>query len=365
VTALEQPAAQVVSRFEATLLRILHLFLRRDPTWQALPLVFEEMTPPRCLSRAAVELVKDALGRGCVQLLARGGWWREPYLRAGLASTGRLWERPSMQELALSFSQHTLRFLLWITAQNPADKKKNAWPVPPPERLTGGDLLLFYLAQRMLRDSSEGILPRVRPLFASHGLCRLAYPEDFAPGGPAVAPLLTRWTTGGEVWILEALQQELATRWLEVERNKGTITDWGRLGEVGLSQEQVLDAFLDALERANRPDLARFLLVVLAELLPEWRKDATAWLGSLRGSRPRTLAGRVGTQRAALVLLRQLDRLRRWDQQARNVAFFDENYAASQLWKADWERFQGEQLWDRARTILREVEPLQPNEERS
>src|SRR5205807_1103010 len=101
---------------------------------------------------------------------------------------------------------------------------------------------------------------------------------------------------------------------------------------------------------------ARFLLRVLAELLAEG-VAAKQWLGSLKNAGPR-LADRTATHRAALVLLHQLERLRRWSQQARAVSYFDETYAASQLWKADWEQYQGDALWARAQRILREVEPL-------
>ena len=64
------------------------------------------------------------------------------------------------------------------------------------------------------------------------------------------------------------------------------------------------------------------------------------------------------THRAGLVLLHTLERLRRWSLQAQTVSYFDETYAASQLWKADWEQAQGDVLWTRAQRLLREVEPL-------
>jgi hypothetical protein len=91
-------------------------------------------------------------------------------------------------------------------------------------------------------------------------------------------------------------------------------------------------------------------------LLPEGAK-AQHWIGGLKTAGPR-LADRTETHRAALVLLHTLGRLRQWSQQARTVSYFDETYAASQLWKADWESFQGDALWTRAARILYEVEPL-------
>jgi hypothetical protein len=70
------------------------------------------------------------------------------------------------------------------------------------------------------------------------------------------------------------------------------------------------------------------------------------------------LADRAEVYRAALVVLRHLERLRQWDQQARTVGYFDEGYAAGQLWKAEWEHWAGEGLWARAQAVLRELEPF-------
>ena len=65
-----------VSRFEANLLRLLHYFLQQAPVQQALPLLEAKLDRPRCLSRAAVELVQDALAKGIMLLLVRLGGWR-------------------------------------------------------------------------------------------------------------------------------------------------------------------------------------------------------------------------------------------------------------------------------------------------
>ena len=70
------------------------------------------------------------------------------------------------------------------------------------------------------------------------------------------------------------------------------------------------------------------------------------------------LAVRTETRRLATVLLYQLERLHRWDLEARAVGYFDEGYAGSQLWKAEWERWHGNSLHERARSILKDLQPL-------
>jgi hypothetical protein len=327
---------KAVSRFEFNLLRILHFFLGRVPLEQARPLVSNpvEKGRPKCLSKAAVELVQDALGKGTVELLARAGGWRpESFLRTGKAKEGRLWQRTPPRELGLPFSRHALDFLIWITAVKPSDQRTN-W-VPPENELTMGDLLLLYYAYAGLRDTDVGPALRARATFTRHGLCRLAYPDDFAQNTDNPDPDFAPWTTGLGACILEALQRPLTDRWLEIERGKCQILEWQQLRALGRAQEQVLTRFLDAVEAAERPDLARFLMRAAGEILTE---DVTPrfWVGGLQTTGPR-MADRQETNQAALALVRQFERFRRWERQARSVGFFDEGYGRCKLFLADWE----------------------------
>jgi hypothetical protein len=60
----------------------------------------------------------------------------------------------------------------------------------------------------------------------------------------------------------------------------------------------------------------------------------------------------------SLALVRHEARMRRWARYERAVAHFEEEYAASQLYKTDWERWQGDAFATRAEAIVRETEPL-------
>jgi hypothetical protein len=347
---------QTVSRFEANLLRLLYYFLGREPVERAVRLVDERLPRPPCLSRSAVRLVQDALAKGCPERLARRSGWRvERHLRGDRIVQGRLWQRTQPPDLGLKFSRHSLRLLIWLTAWRPGDKE----PALGVEEaaLTPADLLLFFFAHEGLRGLAEnpGVRElRRRPGFARHGLCRLAYPEDFteSAGPPDFAP----WTTGLGACMLEALQPDLAARWVQVEGDKGKVADPERIVRLGQEQERVLTAFLDAAEQSGRPDLARFLLRAAAELLGPYA-NAGMWAGALRTEGLR-LADRAAAYAAALAFLRQLDRLRAWERRARTVGYFDEGYQASQLWKADWEFYQGDQLHERAQGIIRQLDPM-------
>jgi hypothetical protein len=347
---------RLVSRFEANLLRILHFLLRRDQSPQTLDLIHGNMEAPPCLSRNCVELVQDALVKGCVSILARAGGWRvERFLRDGQIAEGRLWERHAPPDLALTFSENTLRFLIWITANNPAAKNPH-WPVLDLKQITVGDAFLFYLAFGALRETESGNLLRGKDLFVNNGLCRLAYPDHLTRVAQNRRMDFALWTSGTGAGVLEALQPELTRRWQEIERTKGRVSHWTWMQALGRSQERVLVSFLEAVDRAARRDLARFLLVALHALLPD-NPQLEWWTGGLRSAGPR-LMDRSVTNRAALVLPRVMSRLQEWEQQARAVGYFDENYAASQLWKSDWEHWHGDALAGRAAALLHQIEPL-------
>src|SRR5205085_4308781 len=126
----------------------------------------------------------------------------------------------------------------------------------------------------------------------------------------------------------------------------------------GATEYATLTAFLAAAEAANRTDLARFVLKTLSTLLAAPDVAPSFWLGGLHGSGPPRLADRLETQRAGLAVPRQAETLARWDRKARAVGYFDEDYAASQLWKEDYESMNGPQVAATARRVLDQLEPL-------
>lgn len=349
---------KAVSRFESNLLRILHVVLQRAPLGPVLPRLTAGTPRPRCLGRDAVALVQDTLAKGCVVWLARhGGWRHERHLRGDRIAEGRLWERTPPADLALRFSPHALGFLIWLTAAKPAGNRPPQW-LPPEAELTFGDRLLMYLAFDALAGTPPARPLQAHPVFQRHALCRLANPEAFLAAPVECLPDFAPWTSGLGACILEVMQGRLADRCLDMETLKGRTVEWQHMQALGQAQERVLQSYLQAVDRAGRRDLARFLLRTAFLLLPEdVRPDR--WTGQLAGAGPR-LADRTETYRAALTLLHLLLGLREWTQQSRAVGYFDEGYQASQLWKADWERWQGDLLCTRAAAVIQQLDPMRP-----
>jgi FtsH ternary system domain X6 len=347
-----------VSRFENNLLRLLHFFLRQAPIQQALPLLENKLDRPRCLSRNAIDLVKDALAKGTTLLLTHlGGWRRERHLRDGEIREGRLWERTTPKELGLTFSGMTLDFLMWVTAKKP-DENKKGWQ--PAEDVTLGDLLLLYFAVEQLRSSEmSGNLLKQTPL-DSHGLLYLAYPDAYAKASSTSLPDFRPWVSGKGACIVEAMQPAVAERWAQMEIDKGLVSDWKLMRDLGQAQERSLSAFLTAVEKEGRFDLARFLLIAARRVLTA-SAASDLWVKGLKQHAQR-LADRAETYRGALAFVRQMPRLQQWERNARSVGYFDEGYQASQLWKADWERHEGDTLTERARVILHQLDPMRQTE---
>ena len=337
---------KTVSAFEAKLLRCARAIVARPNLDHARAFANSKLDVPPCLSKSAVELLEDTLAKGITLLLARNGWRAERSLRDGQPRLGRLWERTPPAELGLEFSQNTPALLCWLTAG------KSEAPLPSIEdSLTLGDALFRFLAYRLFRGTPMQRL--LATALRKIGLCRLYFPEDF-PKPDTID--WDRWTTGVGGAIVEAFEGPLAQRWLEIEIGKRQIDSADVMRSVTAGQDAALAGWLDAVERRERWDLARFLVRVASKLLVDGAR-AENWIGALdvKGT---TLAARTNLHRSALVYLTHWQRLADWTGRARAIGYLDEGYAAAQLWKSDWERYRGDDSTRIAQDILREIEPL-------
>ncbi|OJH42791.1 hypothetical protein [Cystobacter ferrugineus] len=286
--------------------------------------------PPK-LGPRALHVLRDLLAKGVVlALVRRGGWRRQRHLHDGQGVEGRLWQRHAAPPL--HFSSACVRTLQWLTSQ-PLGRLDRE-PLEVVEPLTLADELFLYLCCHLVAGTPCGPSVGAQPLFRHSALCRLGFPELLGAPPPgfnasAFTPLLV-----DKGLVLEALQADLARRWLRIEESKRRVSEPADMVALGSAQEAVLSAFLEALEAARRRDLAGFLLEAGRGLVG---RPATLWVEGL--SPLASLRARAEASRAAGAWLRSLARLARWDSEHRAVRFFDDDYDAAQFLLSQWSAF--------------------------
>lgn len=302
---------------------------------------------PKELSPGALHVLRDTLAKGGVLALARcGGWRKRRHLHGGQEVSGRLWERHKAPQLSFSpLTVHTLRWLL----EQPLVKHGCA-PLPENTAPTLADELFLYLCCRLVAGTPCAQAVGAQLAIRRSALCWLGFPEVLGAGIPpslgpgSFAPLLE-----DGAWLLEALQVDLAARWRKQEESKRFLFEPEHLQRLGGAQENVLNAFLDAVDAAGRRDLAGFLLDAGRPLLEQ---PASRWVEGL--SLTAALSARSAAAKAAGAFLRALGRMAQWNKEHGAVRFFDDTYDAAQLLLSEWSSF-GEAGFRRAAELEREL----------
>lgn len=344
-----------VSQFEANLIRVLRCIVSGSSPDGVLEIVRRESSRPKCLSRDCVELAKDALRKGVPRRFAKLGWKRERFLQgdAEKVAEGRLWQRWDGESRQLNFSGAVLEWLIWITAEPlPESNKKCRVAL---EDCPLGDQLFLLLAFETFCDSPASKAVCGQPVFRAHPLVPLCFPLAALRTKMEPASGLNFWFELDRAWVLEALQGKIHERWLRFERARAGETQWQTVQKMGELQQRVLDDCLSAAESTRRWDLVRFVMTTAVASLSEIDFHRAASELDLTGLK---LSQQQEVREASLTLLRSLNRLARRQEQARTIGFYDDGYDASQLWKSDWERWNGDAVCRQARDIVQSLAAL-------
>jgi hypothetical protein len=292
--------------------------------------------PIDTIGPTAMALLQQTLARGVIATLLRsGGWETRRTLVDGHARRGRLWERHAGLP-PLRFGPASFALLTWLHRE---DLVRPTHPLERHDQTTLADDVLHYLACEQLTRAGLDVH---QPAFMRSPLCQLGFVE-FLASDDAPLPQVDfgPLTTGPGAIVVEALQSSLAARWVDTEQRKGTIVVLEDMTRIGSAQDQVLAAWLAALDRPDprRRDLAGFLAEAARQLLargPERRcPDYRWWIRSLSIQAP--LAARQSAFAAAAAFLRGLGRLGVWLDEAGVVAHFDDDYEAAQLLLSSWQ----------------------------
>jgi FtsH ternary system-associated peptide len=318
------------------------------------PLLREGRALAGGLSPTAARLLKDTLAKGVfLQLVRRGGWRNQRRPGAGGAVTGRLWERYLPQPFR--FSAFSIALLRWLTTEPLGTAQWKPLPEQPiPE--AAADQLLLYLIFDVIGPGDLARTLAEQSAVRACGLVWLGFGDRLAATRcdgarpPSLGPLFS----GTGPMALDALQGDLALRWIEMERRKRSLVDPVELERLGEVQGAALDALFAAADAARRRDLAGFVLEAVARLLPP-HAPPDRWLGSL--DRTVSVAKRTAARRAAGALLRAVRRWHAWTQEHRQVRFFEDGYELSQALLQRWEIL-GDAGYARSERVLAGLEAL-------
>ena len=360
MSAAEPRPIPQLSLFEAHLVRIARGVLGHFPPDQTIKYAERKMSPPKCLSGDALDVLRDTLRKGVMLYLVRAGAWRNGRSWRGEKSReGRLWGRYGLDEMALTFSEQSYLLLRTLTAAKPAEWKET---FSAPATLTPGDEFLLFAAYKTFRHEGESLKGmKALACVRRSALIRMSFPSDFAAADIRADIDWGRWTRPDAVWMLEAFTSVWEQSWLLAERAKGSVINWDDMrlqGEVG---RETLAGYLQAIDAAGRRDLGIWITRFLDRLLTPGI-DLTFWTANMRGTAPLRLADRLEVQREALGVVRQAETLANWHRQARSAGYLDEDYAASQFFLKQWEAAGGEDVVPRARRVLESLEPLRSTE---
>ncbi|PRQ06822.1 hypothetical protein [Enhygromyxa salina] len=336
-----QPSAAParVSRSEAELLTLTRSILTPGPSY--LPALRQH---PKRIARitaigpTAMRLLQQTLARGVsFEILRRGGWQTRRTLVDGQPKRGRLWQRhPTLPPLR--FGPASFELLAWLRSEDVGAPTRAL-----PHMTAGGvapsladELLHYFAAEHILRAGGD----LHQPAFIHSGLCQLGYADALADQQPLPPLDLRPLVEGDGAIILEALQPELAARWVAMEQAKGEVGRVDVMTQIGQAQAQALSSLFRAIDRVTpaRRDLAGFVAEAARDLLargPERRcPDHRWWIAGLDLRAP--LSARQAAFVGAAAFLRALGTLGVWIDQAGLVPHFDDDYEAAQLLLSTW-----------------------------
>lgn len=306
------------------------------------PLVAEYChSPPSAadgLSRAALELLQQTLATAFVRRCAVGGWRQEAFVDAGRVVRGRLWQRHGRERLGVSFSTMAVRFLMWLQS---AGRSGPACPLAEPcgegATLEVGDDWLVWEAYRSLRETAVGERLREESTIQNHVLVRLGFPFD-GWTEPPDRSAWSDWTAPQRAWLLEALQEHLRRDTLHW--NAQAIRAGGTESDVdALVAAKALTEAIDCMAHDGRLDLLQFFLRALSD--------------PCRDMPAHSAVEAPLAERLSPALIDVLFALREQSERCRQVAYYDEAYAAAQRWLQAWERSAGEPLCQAVRAAVR------------
>jgi hypothetical protein len=351
---------EALSKFETNLLTIAQALFAPEQAARGVVLIHDELPQPSCLSAAAVRILKDTLRKGLVRFFVQqGAWQRTSCLSNDSILHGRLWEIHPEEVKGFTFSAYTIHILQWLTATNARDQKLEVHLAAP---LTLGDSMILILAMNLVATKEPGktgeqewAAPWKRtPHFGRDGLLQLLFPGVDSNTRHEVD--FARWLTPQGLFVVQGLQSLLAERWEQAQRSAIAGLHQERVLAELAWQDSLLREYLTAIDRIERRDLGKFLLLTSKALFTEEMTFAR-WTERLE-TRTLRLSERAELYAQAIMFANHFETLENWYRESLTIGYLDEGYAQSQWYKGVWEQLDLQSTANHAAALRRGADPL-------
>lgn len=309
------------------------------------------------LGPSAMRVLEDTLSKGVVKTLARLGGARPRLRPGGGGKPARVFDVRSTPKLA--FSRYTFDLLRWLTNTPFYARDCEKLTVEP---RTLGDEIMAYLTLRLVEGRRLERVVAASPGLRA-GLSWLGFARPMARYGADVKepPSLDDFFADDDRrLVVESLAGDLTRRWLlTLSWDDLDVIDPELGVKIGTFERAILTSFIDNVERANRWDLATFLVDAGVRALP--RGVSPKDIASRVAPRVRaegTLRVRSESRRRAGALFQALGRIAKKRDELALVRFIDDDYESAQLILSVWEPLPRE-AFTRAEGVLSALDALE------
>jgi len=332
-------------------------------TYLAIEPTLAAKIPLEKLGPSAMAVLQNTLAKGAVKILARLGG-ATPRLRPGMPAGGkpvRAFEvRPTP---VIAFGSYSFELMRWLT-RVPLDDGSAPELAGVPKTI--GDQLLVYLTlrlvegQRLERRIATQVGMRASPLaWLGHARVLARHEKAGSPESPPPAFGALLASTEGRL-IVECLAGDLARRWIDKSQwSAEEVLDPPHALRLANAERRTLEAFMDAVERADRWDLGTFLVDAGGRLLGRGHKidDVAARAAPpVRAEGP--LRTRTEARRRSGAVYQALVRIGARREHLALVRFFEDGYDDAQSLLMAWEGL-GRDGFLRAAEVIRALDALE------
>lgn len=323
-----------VAQGEADLLAVARALVTRDAYASIEPIL---VSPPISgpgvtqLSPAAMGVLERTLSRGVVKVLAQLGG-ASARRRPGHPGRVRVFEaRPPP---ALAFGAWTFELLRWLTVAPLGARDVGLDFTASPQTL--GDRIVAYLALRLVegRRLERAVASRAGLLCS---LTWLGFPRVLARHHASEPSLDDLLATDDARTVVECLELDLARRW-GTPWPEDDVVSAEIAARIGAAERAVLDAYVRAVDAADRWDLAHVVVAAGAHALPPHAAPRDLAARTVpRMKNEGTLRSRNEARRKSGALFVALARIGTKREELGLVRFIDDGYEAAQTILAAWE----------------------------